>query len=174
MKKRNAPPVIYNTGNAEWYTPPEIVDAARKVLGTIDLDPASSETANVTVKAAEFFDAAVDGLTRDWRGHVWLNPPYTRGMIEKFSSKLITEFGRGNVTEAICLTNASTDTKWFARLAEICAGCVIVKGRIRFFQPNGTRAQSPTIGQAIFYFGNSAEKFFAEFGGFGLKIKFLP
>jgi hypothetical protein len=34
-----------NTGAQEWYTPPAIVEAARSVLGAIDLDPASTPEA---------------------------------------------------------------------------------------------------------------------------------
>jgi len=32
--------VSYNSGENEWYTPPEFIASAREVLGTISLDPA--------------------------------------------------------------------------------------------------------------------------------------
>jgi hypothetical protein len=38
-----------NCGNNEWYTPAEDVERARKVLGGIDLDPASSDLASAYV-----------------------------------------------------------------------------------------------------------------------------
>ena len=45
------PPVTLNTGEIEWYTPPEYLERVRAVLGGIDLDPASSKIAQKTVKA---------------------------------------------------------------------------------------------------------------------------
>jgi len=43
------------TGENEWYTPAEIIDGVRAVMGIIDLDPASSEHAQRTVQARQFF-----------------------------------------------------------------------------------------------------------------------
>jgi hypothetical protein len=49
------PHVSHSTGENEWYTPPEHLDAARAVLGAIDLGPASSDKAQETVGAGNYF-----------------------------------------------------------------------------------------------------------------------
>ena len=64
-----------NSGNNEWYTPGYIIEAAKKVLGTIDLDPASSDIANSIIKANIYYTIENDGLTKEWFGNIWLNPP---------------------------------------------------------------------------------------------------
>lgn len=102
-----------DSGVSEWYTPSPIIEAARRVMRGIDLDPASSAAANETVQAASFFSTADDGLSRPWRGRVWLNPPFAENA--RFIAKLVAEYEAGNVTEACCLTFASLDTEW-ARL----------------------------------------------------------
>ena len=61
-----------NTGQNEWYTPDEYIEAARDVLEIIDVDPASSWLANKTVKATRYFTAEDDGLTESWEGKVWI------------------------------------------------------------------------------------------------------
>lgn len=73
----------------EWYTPSPYVEAARDVMGGIDLDPASHEEANRTVKAARFFGIEDDGLKQRWGGRVFLNPP--GGLVAEFWRKLMQE-----------------------------------------------------------------------------------
>ncbi len=65
----------HSSESAEHYTPSSIVESARLVLGSIDLDPASSEEANQIVKATRFFTCEDNGFTRPWSGRVFLNPP---------------------------------------------------------------------------------------------------
>src|SRR5690348_6054415 len=96
---------IVSSKTAEWFTPGHYIEAAREVLGDIDLDPASCELANRTVRATRFFDAAQDGLRQQWHGRIFMNPPYRRDGIQgRFVAKLITEYRDGRCTEAIILT----------------------------------------------------------------------
>src|SRR5579859_6970510 len=63
----------------EWYTPAPYVNAARQVMGGIELDPASCAQANRTVQAARYYSQADNGLAQDWTCRsLWCNPPYGR------------------------------------------------------------------------------------------------
>lgn len=99
----------------EWYTPRYLIDKAMQVMGDIDLDPATSETANRTVQAAHIYTIEDDALTQNWYGRVWINPPYGRD-VDPFVEKLVSEYGKGSVKEALMLVAARTDTAWFRRL----------------------------------------------------------
>lgn len=159
--------VAYNGGNNEWYTPADIVEAARTVLGEIDLDPASSDAANKIVKASAYYTAADDGLSKPWRGRVWMNPPYETGLIEKFTARLRECFDADEVSEAIVLVNNATETRWFQNLAASASMLCLVTGRIRFWSETKETA-SPLQGQAILYFGVRREAFARGFRSFGI------
>ena len=164
------PHVAQNTGNNEWYTPPEYTEAARRVMGGIDTDPASTETANLLVKAERFYTAEDDGLTRAWTGRVWLNPPYSSDLVGRFAAKLLDEISDGNTIEAIILVNNATETSWFQSLAWKAASVCFPKGRIKYLDPTGTPQLSPLQGQAFMYFGPNADVFQAEFSVFGVTL----
>lgn len=158
------------TGEFERYTPAEYIEKAREVLGAIDLDPATSERAQKTVQAAQYFTAKDDGLSREWHGRVWLNPPYHRELAPHFIAKLIAELAAGRVSEAIMLTNNSTDTEWFRSAADVCEAICFTTGRIHFEVPNGAPVL-PTQGQAFFYFGGNAKGFVRTFKTIGLCVR---
>jgi len=66
----------HSSSTQEHYTPSLIVEAARKVLGGIELDPASCEEAQETVRAERFIALPRDGLAESWAARtVFLNPP---------------------------------------------------------------------------------------------------
>ena len=157
------------TGEAEWYTPAVYVEKCRRVLGGIDLDPASSAGAQRTVKAKAFYTKEADGLQQTWKGTVFLNPPYGSKLIAAFAAKLLEELAAGNVTGAVMLTNGYTETSWFHNLGKPAAALCFTSGRIKFISPEEEKA-SPTNGQCFFYFGRKPAKFIAEFADVGLVL----
>jgi phage N-6-adenine-methyltransferase len=159
------------TGEIEWYTPRQYLDAASKVMGGIFLDPASSKAAQTNVKAEHYFTQSDDGLKQPWASMgVWLNPPYDALTIAAFVDKLIAEYTYGRTHQAIMLTNNATDTLWFHRAWNACAACCFTRGRIRFLKGRDGSMQeksAPTHGQAFFYFGPDVKAFEREFRLYG-------
>lgn len=158
----------------EWYTPVKYVNAARKVMDGIELDPASNAIANQAVQARRYYDVAANGLKQDWKAKsVWLNPPYCKeGAVSNqgvWTCKLIAEYEAGHVEQAILLVNAATETQWFQRLYAypLC----FTNHRIQFYgQENKS---GPTVGQAFVYFGTDASRFIEVFSQFGTVVKRL-
>ncbi len=164
------PHVAHNSGNNEWYTPEEYITAAKGVLGSIDLDPASSVVANEIVGASDYYTADDDGLSQEWIGKVWMNPPYESSLIVEFARKLCDHCLSGDVPEAIVLVNNATETGWFQSLAGIASSICFPRSRVRFWKPNGEKG-APLQGQAILYIGHNQSGFNQSFGKFGFIAK---
>lgn len=162
--------VAQNSGENEWYTPPDYIAAAREVLLEIDLDPASSPLANQTVRATEFYTKDDNGLVRPWYGRVWLNPPYAQPLIQHFIERMVEHVASGDVAEAIVLVNNATDTRWFQLLAKHAAAVCFPRGRIRYLDKTGQPALTPLQGQALLYCGINRDVFERVFSRFGVVL----
>lgn len=158
--------VDHNDGVQEWYTPPVYLEAARVVMGSIDLDPATSEVAQREVQATTYFTAETNGLEQTWSGNVWMNPPYAANLVGKFSAKLCESIEAGSVSQAIVLVNNATETAWFQGMAAHASAICFPAKRVKFLDPEGNEG-APLQGQACIYFGDNAERFAATFSEFG-------
>lgn len=178
----------HSMDSPEWYTPSPIVEAAREVMGGIDLDPASHEEANRTVKATEFFTEADNGLRLGWHGRIFLNPP--GGLVAEFWRFLIEEHHLGRVQQAvwigysleqlqtlqcakafttpldfpICITAkriafVENAAKKRARLEEIDAVNILRKSRGEKLRPRNENGASPSHSNYITYIGPNVELF---------------
>lgn len=164
----NAARLINQTsGEVEYYTPAPIIESARRAMGSITLDPASSRAANITVKAASIFTKADDGLSRPWSGNVWLNHPFGRGLNQKWITKLVSEYGgMGAVEQACCITYACTSEAWFKPLL-LRPQCFLIP-RTNYLLPDGTVYRGVTKGSVVTYFGHNWQAFVREFKHLGV------
>lgn len=171
-KSGGVPPALTSSESNEYYTPAKYLEAVRTLMGGIDLDPASNPEANQVVQAAQFYSQADNGFAHEWRGRVFLNPPYgydagDMSNQERWSARLIEQYEAGNVTEAILLVNAVTDRQWFQPLWKypIC----FTDHRIRFYRPGGEPG-TPVIGSVFVYFGANVIQFARVFCQFGAVV----
>lgn len=169
VERRNVH-VANNSGENEWYTPPKFLEAAREVMGAIDLDPASCELANGNVQAAQFFSAEENGLEQQWGGNVWMNPPYAQPLIQQFCDKLLHEVYAGNVASACVLVNNGTETAWGQALLREASAVCFPSSRIRFIDKEGKPSGAPLQGQMIVYMGADVSAFQQAFAKFGVVL----
>jgi len=155
-----------NSGENEWYTPTEFVEAARAAMGGIDLDPATSKRAQKTVRAKRFYTKSDNGLSKKWAGRVWMNPPYSKELLPSFIERYLSFVESGDIEQGTVLVNNATETKWFQELADNAAAVCFPKQRIRFLTPSNEKGH-PLQGQAILYSGKRTKTFCKVFSGFG-------
>lgn len=164
IEETKKPHVAFNSGNNEWYTPKEFIEAARTAMGSIDVDPASSEIANEVVQAKEYYTAETNGLDKKLHGNVWMNPPYSTELIGKFIQKLVDE--RKDYEQAVVLVNNATETEWFMKLVSIASAICFPKSRVKFYMPDG-KTGAPLQGQAVIYIGENVAMFLDAFKRIG-------
>jgi phage N-6-adenine-methyltransferase len=79
-------------------------------------------------KCNHFFDELQDGLTQEWRGVCWMNPPYGKE-IGKWVKKAYESSLSG--ATVVCLLPARTDTRWFHDYC-VLGKIEFIRGRLKF------------------------------------------
>lgn len=124
----------------ERYTPNWIFDT----LGVeFDLDPCSPVGGIEGAPIKYYFTAEDDGLSKEWFGNVWVNPPFSNP--KPFMERLI-QHGRG-----IALIRIS-QSQWAKDLWNKADAVLLNDKTLKFRRPDGRMLGIPTV-TFLFAFG---------------------
>lgn len=105
-----------------YLTPREILAP----LGAFDLDPCAAPSPRPWPTADRHIELPEDGLSAEWSGRVWCNPPFGREA-DAWAERMAAH-GNG-----ILLLPARTETKtWYRHVWPVAAAVLFVRGRPHF------------------------------------------
>ena len=122
---------MLSSNTDKWSTPHDFFAKLEKLHGPFDIDVCADAS---NAKCPVYFDEATDGLSKEWKGKCWMNPPYGRN-IGKWMKKAYESAGNGTVV--VCLVPARTDTKWWHDYA-IKGDITFIRGRLKFGGANNS------------------------------------
>lgn len=130
--KGNDKKALFTSNKEEWWSPSKVMSLVYRFFGHegIDIDPCSnsSDPSEANISARTHFSKADDGLSLEWNGTVYMNPPYGRE-VSKWVNKAISEFDKYGKDIVMLLPNRS-ETKWFKPLKRHMQ--CLIDGRLTF------------------------------------------
>lgn len=130
----------------DWNTPGYIFDALGEAF---DLDVAAPKDGGPFVPTKQWISE--NSLSQEWRGFVWMNPPF--GGRNGLVPWLDRFFHHGN---GIALTPDRTSAPWWQDANKKADAVLFVAGKVRFYRPDGSEGKSPSTGTTLFASGRRA------------------
>ena len=127
----------------EWYTPEHVV----RSFGRFDCDPCAALSPTFRT-AGVMYNKFDDGLTKEWVGRVWLNPPYSKDLLEAFVKKLASH-GNG----IALLFNRCDNVLFHDVILKNATAVKFLRKRIHFLKPDGSSGSQPASGSIAVAFG---------------------
>lgn len=136
-------------------TDPAFIASLEERFGKFTLDVAAAQH---NAKAARYFTRADDGLTQNWSGRVWCNPPYSD--CGAWVRKAWAEWRRGHADLIVMLLPANrVEQAWwqdhvepFRDRPDSPLRVEFQRGRMRFHRPDwtpGPKGDRPPFGCAL-------------------------
>ena len=129
--------------HAQWGTPRALfADLDREFK--FDLDACAAPW---NAKCSRFFTRQQDALQHEWRGRVFMNPPYGRGLA-RWVAKAHELAQQG--ARIVCLLPAFTESAWWHRYVVEATDVRFLRGRLKFESSPDAPKYSPRGGVAPF------------------------
>ena len=164
-----------NTKEQDWYTPQWVYERARLIMGSIDLDPASSKKAqDEGNKSKRYFTKQKNALKQDWgkAKNVFINPPFTvkdlRGKEKSGSALFFKKLLESDFKQAVFVTPEDSGTAYGQVLWPLSTAVFIQEGRLKFvYKGEKDRSPKPPSPALVWGLRVDALKFWLAFKGCG-------
>jgi hypothetical protein len=153
----------------DYFTPVEIVDAARRGMGGIDLDAASHYGANQLLRIDDYMDPTRSAFDHNWKSRVWLNPPYGENGLwwPRVREQIDADY-----VDQICILSmvSALNTQLALPLWDIATAMVLLVNA-PIFWGNKEGRTGTNMPHAILYIGDRSREVMGELKEFGIVMK---
>ena len=130
-----------------WSTPVDFFNKYNEKFN-FELDVCATHE---NAKCKNYFTIDDDGLSKEWSGICWMNPPYGREIIKWMEKAYKSSLNGATV---VCLVPARTDTKWWHEYA-VKGDIYFIRGRLKF---GGSKNSAPFPSAVITFNGKQWQK----------------
>ena len=158
----------------DWYTPEYIF---KELNMEFEMDVCSPGKHIVPwIPAKKHLTINDDGLTAQWEGTVWCNPPYNR-QTPKWLKRML-EHGDG-----IAFVFGRTDTQWFHQYCLPANAFLFIEGRVKFVRYDQVKAYvsgekvknaGSGTGSMLVAYGDKCERALFRASNLGPVLKYHP
>lgn len=135
---------MMSSATDNWATPTNFFETMSAQHGPFDIDVCADAT---NAKVWRYFDKDMDGLSQQWIGKCWMNPPYGRNIVAWMKKAYESSLTGATV---VCLVPSRTDTTWWHSYA-MKGDITFIKGRLKF----GNSKNSAPFPSAVVVFKRS-------------------
>lgn len=118
--------LMFSSKTDMWATPQDFFDKYNREFN-FQIDVCATQD---NAKCKEYFTEEQDGLSLEWTGICWMNPPYGREI--KHWIKKAYDSSVQNDATIVCLVPSRTDTKWWHDYVMKASRIDFIKGRLKF------------------------------------------
>ena len=156
----------------DYFTPPELVAAAARAMGGIDLDAASHWIANRRLRehgvvVGDYFHVNRSAFSHDWRERVWLNPPY--GDNDSWFRRAIEMMDAGKTRQLCMLSPIYAFSTYIAKpVMRRASATILLSPTPEFYNPGAPQKTGTNLPHAVVYWGDRRREFMRSFLEFGI------
>ena len=163
----------------DYYTPVEIVAAAREGMGGIDLDPATHWVAARAQGIEHYYHQHKSAFDNPWSGRVWLNPPY--GENDRWFTEIIKYWDSHDIEQLCMLSPAWAFTTKIARpVIERSSAMLLLSPTPKFWGRHrngrvvaeGEEELGVNHPHLILYMGHRPREFSKAYAKYGIPMQF--
>ncbi len=153
--------VIGADDSDSWGTPLEVIRPVVDFFGNIDLDPCSNGHSIVPAKRTHTI--VDDGLTQEWQGNVYCNPPYSAP--DEWVKRCMLWAHAGQI-DAVALLRPDWTTQWWHRWVRPATARCMWQDRLKFRRADGS-GTTATFCSVLVYYGAHYARFDRIFSPYG-------
>jgi len=155
--------------SVDWFTPPEILEPTRELMGGIWLDPCTTD--DNPARATCWYTKKEDGLFGHWMHGTFVNPPYGKELYKWIEKTVLEAADRLQIVLLVSASSRWDQERWQKIFSPNLTAMCMPLGRVKFLSANGVQMKSPPYPSLLFFYNIDASDVYEHFGKLGKVVR---